>query len=146
MDRPIPELSASQTDPSQFDMWQNYMAQDFNKVMQVAQIAASRNQKEVFDVSMFTGLIKTVSQNSLVERHLPALVRALDSFGQLLLSFYWHSSEFAERYGKNDLPELEDSLRKAFDAVGEVTLFLKEKTIESPFGKGEVDLDDSSRS
>lgn len=143
--QPVPELSASQNDMSQFDMWQNYMAEDFNKVMQVAQVAAQRNQKEVFDVSMFTGIVKTMSQSSIVDRHLPAFMRALDSFGQVLLSFYWHSQEFADRYGKSDLPELEDSLRNAFDAVGEVTLFLKEKTVESPFGKGDINLDDSAR-
>jgi len=145
MQQPIPELMASNQDLSNWNVWQNYTAEDFGGTKQLAQIAASRGQKEVFDVSMFTGLIKAVSKDTLVERYLPALVRALDSLGRLLLSFYWHSAEFADRYGKNDLPELEDSLRNAFDALGSVTLFLKEKTIESPLRKSDVDLDDSAR-
>lgn len=145
MSQPVPELMASNQDLSNWNIWQNYLAEDFNHVKQVARVAASRGQKEVFDVSMFTGLAKAVSKDTLVERYLPALVRALDSLGRLLLSFYWHSAEFADRYGKQDLPELEDSLRNAFDAIGSVTLFLKEKTIETPLSKGDIDLDDAAR-
>jgi len=37
-----------------------------------------------------------------------------------------------DRYGKKDMPELEESLRNAFEAVGDVVLFLKQKTVE-PF-------------
>jgi hypothetical protein len=145
MNRPVPELMAANQDLSNWNIWQNYLAEDFNRVKSLAQVATERGQKEIFDVSMFTGLIKAVSKDTLVERYLPSLVRALDSLGRLLLSFYWHSAEFADRYGKNDLPELEDSLRNAFESLGSVTLFLKEKTIESPLQKGDVDLDDAAR-
>jgi hypothetical protein len=48
----------------------------------------------------------------------------------MLFLFYWHGEEFEDRYGKADLPELEDSIRNAFETLGDVTLFLKEKTIE----------------
>jgi hypothetical protein len=43
--------------------------------------------------------------------------------------FYWHNEEFEDRYGKQDLPELEDSLRNAFETLGDLTLFLMEKTV-----------------
>ena len=70
---------------------------------------------------------------------------ALDSLGRLLMNFYWHQEEFEDRYGKSDLPELEDSLRNAFESLGDITLFLKEKTIESSFDKGDINLDEVSR-
>ena len=61
------------------------------------------------------------------------------------MHFYWHQEEFEDRYGKSDLPELEDSIRNAFESLGDITLFLKEKTIESPFDDGDVSLDESAR-
>jgi hypothetical protein len=91
------------------------------------------------------GMLKTVRQDSLVDRHLGDLMAALDSLGRLLMNFYWHQEEFEDRYGKSDLPELEDSLRNAFEALGDITLFLKEKTIESSFDKGDINLDEVSR-
>jgi hypothetical protein len=57
-------------------------------------------------------------------------MKAVDKLGRLLFMFYWHQEEFADRYGKADLPELEDSIRNAFETLGDVVLFLKEKTIE----------------
>jgi hypothetical protein len=138
-------MSADQTDPGVWDPWQNYESQDFNTSMQVAQQAGSQGQKEVFDTTMISGMLKSVRQDSLVERHLSSLVESLDSLGRLLMNFYWHGEEFEDRYGKSDMPELEDSLRNAFEAVGDITLFLKEKSVESPFDEGDINLDELSR-
>lgn len=139
------DLSADQTDPAVWDSWHNFEAQDFQKSIQIAQQAAMQGQKEVFDTSMISGMLKSVRQDSLVERHLSDLVEALDSLGRLLFNFYWHQEEFEDRYGKSDLPELEDSLRNAFESLGDITLFLKEKTIESPFDQGEIELGETGR-
>lgn len=141
----VDEMSSSNTDPDTWDNWQNYQAEDFQNSMQVAQQAGQTGQKEVFDTSMISGMLKSVRQDSLVERHLGSLVEALDALGRILFNFYWHGEEFSDRYGKSDLPELEDSLRNAFEALGDITLFLKEKTIESPFEEGDVDLEETSR-
>ena len=141
----VDEMSADNTDPAVWDNWQNYQAEDFQKSMQVAQQAGASGQKEVFDTSMISGMLKSVRQDSLVERHLGSLVEALDALGRLLMNFYWHQEEFEDRYGKSDLPELEDSLRNAFESLGDITLFLKEKTIESPFDSGDVDLEETAR-
>ena len=94
---------------------------------------------------MVAGMLKSVRQDSIIERYLGSLVEALDSLGRLLMNFYWHQEEFEDRYGKSDLPELEDSIRNAFESLGDITLFLKEKTIESPFDEGDVSLDESAR-
>jgi len=141
----LPELTAEQTDPSVWDPWMNYEASDFIKTVQTAQQASQSGQKEVFDTAMISGMIKSVRQDSIVERHLSDLVDALDALGRLLMNFYWHNEEFSDRYGKADMPELEDSLRNAFESLGDVTLFLKEKTIESPFGQGDISLEETAR-
>lgn len=135
-------MSSDSTDPGVWDNWQNYTREDMDKTMQTAQQAGQNGQKEVFDTAMISGMLKSVRQDSLVERYLSTLVESVDALGRLLFNFYWHQEEFEDRYGKSDMPELEDSIRNAFEAVGDVTLYLKEKTIESPFDDGDIDLDD----
>jgi len=142
---PIPSLSGRNTNRSKWDNWQNFEAKDFKQNLQAAQVAGKEGQKEVFDVSMMAGMLKTVRQDSIVDRHLGDLMSALDSLGRLIMNFYWHQEEFEDRYGKSDLPELEDSLRNAFESLGDITLFLKEKTIESSADKGDINLDEVSR-
>lgn len=138
-------LSAKQTDPKTYDPWSNYEAEDFQKTVQTAQQAGSQGQKEVFDTTMIAGMLKSVRQESIVEQHLGPLMEALDSLGRLLMNFYWHQEEFEDRYGKSDLPELEDGLRNSFEALGDITLFLKKKTVESPFDEGDISLDETAR-
>jgi len=139
---PLDHMSANHTDPGVWDNWQNYSREDIDQTMSTAQQAGQNGQKEVFDTAMISGMLKSVRDDSLVERYLSTLVESVDALGRLLLNFYWHQNEFEDRYGKSDMPELEDSIRNAFETVGDVTLYLKEKTIESPFGDGDLDLGD----
>lgn len=127
---PVDSLSAGLTDPSTYDP---YYTPDTGS-MAVAQQAAMSGQKEVFDTSMISGLLKAVRQDSLVDKHLGDLMKALDRLGRLLAMFYWHQEEFEDRYGKQDIPELEDSLRNAFETLGDVVLFLKEKSVQGAHG------------
>ena len=104
--------------------------------MQAATDAAGQGQKEIFDTAMIGSMLKAVRQDSLVDRYLGDLMKALDRLGRIMFMFYWHNEEFMERYGKQDLPELEDTLRNSFETLGDLTLFLKQKTVD-PFGGGE---------
>lgn len=149
---PVPGMEASQTDPSIYDP---FYLPDQNS-MQVAQQAAQSGQKEVFDTAIISGMLKSVRQDALVDRYLGDLMKALDKIGRILFMFYWHQEEFEDRYGKQDLPELEDSLRNAFETLGDVTLFLKEKTVQGQAGidfsgvgsqsdKGEPSIEEAAR-
>ncbi len=79
---------------------------------------------------MVGSMLRAVRDDSLVDRYMGELTKGLDKLGRILFMFYWHGDRFAERYGKSDMPELEDSLRNAFEMLGDVILFLKQKTIE----------------
>ena len=125
---PVPEMSAQNTDPNVYNPLPQYMPPD-PMAMQAAQQASQKGQKEVFDTAMISGLIRTSRQDNLVTRYLGDLLRALDRLGRLLFVFYWHNDEFADKYGKAELPELEDSLRNTFESVGDVVLYLKEKDV-----------------
>lgn len=123
------ELSASMTDPSVYD--NSPAAMPDPMAMQAAQQAGQMGQKEVFDASMLSGLLRAVRQDSLVDRYMGDLMKALDRLGRILFQFYWHNQDFSDRYGKADMPELEDTLRNSFEVVGDLVLFLKEKDVNA---------------
>lgn len=122
---PVDSLQASLNNPQIYDPFY----QPDPSAMQVAQQASAGGQKEVFDASMLSGLLKSVRQDSLVDRYLGDLMKALDALLRILFLFYWHNEEFTTRYGKNEIPELEDGLRNAAESLGDITLFLMEKTV-----------------
>lgn len=124
----VPELSPSLTDQSVYDPRPEFMPDPM--AMQAAQQAGQMGQKEVFDTSMIASMLRTVRQDSMVDRWTGDLMKALDRLGRILFLFYWHNDEFLDRYGKADLPELEDTLRNAFEVVGDLLLFLKEKDVD----------------
>lgn len=126
---PVNSLLTQMDDPRVFDPYY----QPDNGAMAVGQQAAQTGQKEVFDTAMISGLLKAVRQDSLVDRYLGDLIKALDRVGRIMAMFYWHQEDFADRYGESDMPELEDSLRNTFESLGDVVLYLKEKRVGDVF-------------
>jgi hypothetical protein len=122
----VPGMSASQTDRSVYNPNTLLDQKDVRSVIDAAQ----SGQREVFDTAMVGAMLRAVRDDSLVDRYMGELTKGLDKLGRILFMFYWHGDRFAERYGKSDMPELEDSLRNAFEMLGDVILFLKQKTIE----------------
>jgi hypothetical protein len=154
VDMPITDLQARSYDRSGYDprpeaTSQPYMVGGSSKksssgpdkqTMETAMHAAETGQKEVFDTAMLGSMLKSVRGDS-VDKYMGDLVKGMDRIARILFMLYWHMEEFEERYGKQDLPELEDGLRNAFEAVGDIVLFLKQKTIEPyPDEVGDVDL------
>lgn len=138
---PVDAMSAQMTDPSVYDS----AALPDPKTMQVAQQAAQSGQQDVFDTALISSMLKSVRQDSIVDRYLGDLMKALDRLGRILFMFYWHNEEFKDRYGKQDLPELEDTLRNSFEILGDLVLFLKQKTIDPMLGDTNPDIEDASR-
>jgi hypothetical protein len=109
--------------------------------MMVAQQAARTGQREVMDAGMLGAMLKTVRTESMVDKYLGDLAKGMDRLGRILFQFYWHGEEFEERYGKADMPELEDGLRNSFEGMGDILLSLKRKAIDPfPHGGTEADL------
>lgn len=98
--------------------------------MDAALRGANSGQQEVFDTAMIGTMLKSVRDDTMIDRYLPDLVKGLDRLGRILFHFYWNGDQFADRFGQQDMPELEDTLRDAFELVGDTVLFLKQKTIE----------------
>lgn len=109
------------------------------QLLQAVQQASQTGQREIFDTAMVGSLLRVHRDDMLVDRYLGPVMKGMDAIGRLLLSFYWNRDQFEERYGKQDMSELEDSLRTTFDQNGELALFLKQKTIE-PDNAAKIDL------
>lgn len=92
--------------------------------------AAQGGQKDVFDTRVIGGLAKAVDVDSLIDQMLPDMIKGMDRAGRILFMFYWHNDHFKERYGRTDLLDLEDSLRDCFKSLGDLIIFIKQKTIE----------------
>jgi len=101
-----------------------------DEMQQTAQRAADMGQKEVFDTSVMSGMAKS----NKIEDHMSQFVKDIivgnDRIGRILFMYYMHFDQFADRYGDEDLGELEDLLRESFERNGEVVLFLKKKSVE----------------
>lgn len=104
----VQDLSAANTDPRIYNVNPANFPEpmDANGVMS----AINSGQKEVFDTSMIGSMLRAVRDDTMIDRYLPDLVTSVDRLGRLLFMFYWHGDKFADRYGKQDMPELEDSL------------------------------------
>ncbi len=132
----IPDMSASKTDRSIYDP-----RTPDPKSMAVAQQAAQTGQKEVFDTSAMGALLKSVRPDNMIDRYLGDMMKGMDRTGRVLFNYYWHGEEFEDRYGKQDMPELEDGLRNSFEGQGDIVLKLKQKTVDPDMTEGSsIDL------
>jgi len=131
---PIPSLSSSLTNRA---VYNNTIPPPDPQSAMMAQQAGQQGQKEVFDTAMLRSLTKAIHPGDEVDKDLGNISKTLTSIGKMLFMFYWHNEEFQERYGKKDLPELEDALRNSFEMLGDLLLYLKQKTVDTLYG---VDL------
>jgi hypothetical protein len=98
--------------------------------MQQAQQAAQTGQRELFDTAMLGTLLRTTRDDLMIDRHIGDIMKGMDKIGRILLALYWHPEKFSDRYGQQDMAELEDTLRNSFEQTGRLALFLKQKTVE----------------
>lgn len=143
---PVNALSSYNTDTRIYDPF--HMPD--KQTMQVAQEASRSGQREIFDTVMISSMLKSVRQDNLIDKHLGDLMKALDKLGRILFMFYWHQEEFEDRFGRDDLPELEDSIRNAFEVLGDVVLFLKQKSVSKldefgGVGNAEPSIEEAAR-
>ncbi len=122
----IEELSSANSDLSGYSV----LDEGRNALHAYVQQASVRGDKDVFDVGMLGAMLKTVKEDLVIDDHIPELMKAMDRLGRLIFMFYWHYDKFSARFGKQSMPELEDSLRNSFEMLSDVILFLKNKTIE----------------
>jgi len=65
----------------------------------------------------------------MADKFLPTLVSGMDRCGRLLFLLHWQFDEFKERYGAQDMTSFTDDLTSTFEALGDVILFLRKRTL-----------------
>jgi len=100
-------------------------------VFQLAQQASQSGQKSVFDHAGIAGLSKLYDINSLVDSYVPEMSKSLDRIGRMLFLFHWKNEDFAERFGADAMPEMEDALTSIYKSFGDLVLKLRERGVES---------------
>lgn len=100
--------------------------------------AAASGQKDVFDAAALGALINVHNVGDEIESYFGDLIQALDKLGRTLFLMYWHQEDVQERYGKQDLKDLEDNVKSTFESLGDVVLDLKQKSPVDvdAFGRG----------
>lgn len=140
----IQDLAAGNTDRSLYHPLgpePDYQIAPDRETQRAALQAGQLGQKEVFDTSMIGSLLNAISDDSMIDKYLGDLMKGLDRLGRILFLFYWHNEEFADRYGKSEMVELEDGLRRAFESAGKIILFLKQRAVQpNPDEERDVDL------
>ncbi len=122
---PVEPLSAWMTNPQIYDPFYKPDTQ----TQMIAQQASASGDKELFDVTVFKTLLKSVRAGGMFSDSSGDLMRALNRLGTDYFLLLWHHEEAEDRYGKHDLPDLVDSVRNTFDSLGDVLLFIKEKEV-----------------
>ena len=77
------------------------------------------------------GLAKVYDTGSVIDSYVPEMMKALDRLGRILFLYYWKNDDFAERYGTEDIADMEDLLRSVFKSFGELVLQLRKKSIDN---------------
>lgn len=101
------------------------------QAQQLAEQAAAAGQKHVFDQAAVGGLSKVYDTSAVVDSYIPNFMDSLDRLGRVLFLFYWKHDDFTNRYGSDDVVEMEDRLRGVFKQFGDLTLKLKEKAVRT---------------
>ena len=96
----------------------------------LAEEAAAAGQRHVFDQAAIGGLVKVFDTANVVDSYIPDFMDTIDRLGRILFLFYWKHEDFNQRYGSDDVVQMEDSLRNVFKNLGELTLNLKEKSVQ----------------
>ena len=97
--------------------------------MDIAAQAGQLGQRHVFDQAAIGGLAKVFDTANVVDSYIPDFMDTIDRLGRILFLFYWKHEDFNQRYGSDDVVQMEDSLRNVFKQLGELTLHLKEKAV-----------------
>lgn len=93
--------------------------------------AAETGNKDVFDVSVVKGLVKTFDISSVIDEYLPDLIKAVDRLGRLRFIAFWHLDKLEERFGQQELVDLENSMKNDFESLGDTVLFLQRKVTDA---------------
>jgi hypothetical protein len=95
------------------------------------QSAADAGDRDVFDAAVLTSMLKIQRTDLMIDRFVPDMFVGMDRKGRMIFILNWHRDDFAKRFGRDGVVEMEDGLRNGFEIDGDLILFYKNKGIEA---------------
>jgi len=108
------------------------------EAIQMATESAASGNTQVFDVTVLQSLMQLADIGDAKKDFLTDMVRGMDRCGRLLMMYYCNYENFAERYGEENMQNIESKIKQVFKNTGDLILFLKEKS--SSYGDLPEDL------
>ena len=130
-------ISATKVDVLVKDKRQNPQGLQPGQVIEDLTRAASTGLSEVFDTAMYKSLIQGAGVQSFRKEFLLDLIRGMDSTARTMLILYWNYDLFKDKYGEK-MGEVESKLQSVFENLGDLILFMKERTETMPDGGGDI--------
>jgi len=93
---------------------------------QLSQISQSAGLDHLIDHGALGTLVKTFDAVALASSYLEDLEKGVDRLGRIIFLVLWKPHDFAEKFGENDLPHLENTLVSAFEKHGDMVLELRQ--------------------
>lgn len=107
--------------------------------------ASRTGVKEIIDTQVMSELAKSAYSVDKVQDYLSVLMKALDRICRALVLFYWHNEDFEERYGKQNMAQLEDALKDNIRSLGDLVNYLRDKSVQDEEGTDDDETDDLSQ-
>ena len=99
-----------------------------NPAQQLSQLAATSGMDHLIDHGALGSLVKTFDAVALATSFLDDLEKGVDRLGRIVFLILWKPNDFSERFGEDDLPDLENSLVAAFEKHGDLVLDLRQRS------------------
>lgn len=101
-----------------------------------------KRAKPLGDLSFMRSLMREANLDDQLASSVKTLTKAMHSCGELLFTFYQQQDDYLERYGEDEVKDLEDLLRDMFKQNGKLVLFLKQKSIAASNAGETIDIAD----
>lgn len=91
--------------------------------------SVEHGDRQVLDAGLMGSAISAVSDEKIFEEDLGKLLKSVSEICRRLLMLYAHYDRFADKYGPENMPELEDLHQNAVTAVGKLVYKLHERSM-----------------
>lgn len=97
-----------------------------NPAQELSQAAQNSGLDHLIDHGALGSLVKTFDAVALATSYLDKIEDGVDALGRIVFLILWKPADFAEKFGDNDMPHLENTLVSAFEKHGDLVLELRQ--------------------
>lgn len=99
-----------------------------NPMQEMTQIGEQMGLKSLLDHGAIGSLTKVFDAGPFIQQYVEKLESSLDYLARLLFMLFWKPKDFADAFGTDDLPNLENKLNGVFLAYGDLVLELRQSS------------------